>query len=364
MLLLLGSLPARADFKYTESSKITGGSLKNMMKFAGVFNKDASQAMKPVSSTHYVKGNAMRTDESDGWIEIFDLDRKLVIRIDPQNKTYSQATFDEIRDAMNRAAENAKQKMQSDPKTRDAKMDVKAKVNVTPGATGRMVNGYSANEMKMDVEMEFTAQQQPNDQPSAQPNSPASGTMTTHVDSWVAPDVTGYSDFAEFYKKMAKEINWTPPSGIAVSPQVSQSMQELRKNQDLYKGFPILQYLSMSMASAQGAAGSQNSQTSPSASSGSSNTSSSPSEALAKGLGGLFGKKKKKDDASSDSSASSSASNPPPPPSVPGSLIEMTIEATAFSNATLDPSLFAVPAGYTRLPNDPNNMFGRPSAKK
>ena len=368
LLLLFGSAPARADFKYTETSTVTGGSLKSMMKFAGVFSKQASQATKPVSSTRYVAGNVMRTDNSDGAIEIFDLDRKLVIRIDPKNKTYSQATFDEIREAMKKAAEDAKQRMQNDPKAKDAKVEMKAKVNATPGATGRMVNGYSANEMKIEIEMEFTAQQQADGQQQPQPNGTASGTMATRVDSWVAPDIKGYAEIAEFYKKMAKEINWTPPPGITINPQVSQSMQELQKNGELYKGLPILQYLSMSMAGAQGAQA--NSQATDSRSSASSSTSSSDSiptstsGALVKGLGGLFGgKKKKKDDAAADSSggAAAPASNPPPPPPVPGSLIEMTVEASDFSDAKLDPSLFSVPAGYTRVSNDYNNILGRPA---
>ena len=49
-LLLLSSSPARADFKYSDTSKITGGSLKSMMKTVGIFSKQASQAMKPVST--------------------------------------------------------------------------------------------------------------------------------------------------------------------------------------------------------------------------------------------------------------------------------------------------------------------------
>src|SRR5215470_4470355 len=109
LLLLLGTTPAHADFKYTETSKVTGGSLKSMMKFVGAFNKQASQAMKPVSTAHYVKGNLLRTDDAEGMIQIFDLDHRLIIRIDSKNKAYSQVTFDEIRDAMKKAAEDAKQ---------------------------------------------------------------------------------------------------------------------------------------------------------------------------------------------------------------------------------------------------------------
>jgi hypothetical protein len=84
LFLLAGPAPARADFQYADTSKITGGSLKSMVKFAGIFSKQASQSLKPMSTTRYVKGNLMRTDNSDGSIHIIDLDQKLIIEIDPR----------------------------------------------------------------------------------------------------------------------------------------------------------------------------------------------------------------------------------------------------------------------------------------
>jgi len=366
VFLLFVAIPARADFRYTDTSKITGGSLKSMVKFAGIFNKQASQSLKAMSTTRYVKGNVMRTDHPDGSVQILDLNRKVVIEMDQQNRTYSEMTFDEIRDALQKAAEQQKAKMQKDPKTKDAQVDMKAKVSATPGETGRMVNGQTTNEMKMQIEMEFTAQQQPDAQntsqnPSQQPSGPVSGTMSTSIDSWIAPSVSGYQEVAEFYKKMAKELNWVPPSGITVNPQVSQGMQEMQKNQALYKGLPILQYISMSMAGAQGSAAPDDAKET-NASSTSSGAPTNPSEAVMKGLGGLFGKKKKKDEAKPDSSGApgSAASNPPPPPYVPGALMEMTIEVSAFSDAALDATLFAVPAEYKKIANDPNRVLGKP----
>ena len=356
----VGSVPARADFKYTDTSQITGGSVKSMMKFAGVFSKQASQATKPMSTTRYVKGNWMRSDDDDGSIQIIDLDQKLIIQIDPKSRSYSQATFDEIRDALKKAAEEQKQKMQKDPKTRDTQVNMNAKIGATPGASGRIVNGQSTNEMKFQIEMEVTAQQQPDGQPQ-QPSGPVSSTMATNIDSWIAPSVSGYEEVGNFYKKMAKELNWVPPAGITVNPQVSQGMQELQKNQAMYKGLPMLQYVSMAMAGAQGTeAAQQNQESHPSTTSNDPPTSAS--QAVAKGLGGLFGKKKKKDDErASDRNATSASSIPPPPPSVPGALIEMTIEVTSFSDSNLDATLFAIPAGYTKVASDPNRIFGKPA---
>ena len=107
--------------------------------------------------------------------------------------------------------------------------------------------------MKIQIDMEIQAQQQNNAQPSGQPAGPVSGTMSTSIDSWVAPSVPGYQEVGEFYKRMAKEINWVPPSSIRVDPRVSQSMDELQKNQAAFKGLPLLQYLSMTMVGQEGA---------------------------------------------------------------------------------------------------------------
>ena len=348
LLLGFGVMPARADFKYSDTSRITGGTLKTMMKTVGMFSKQASQAMKPVSTTHYIKGDRLRTDNGDGQLQIIDLQGRRIVDIDPQKHTYTEITFDEMKAAMQKAQEQAQQKADEQSKKQDVKTNINAKVNVTPGTASRQIQGLTANEMKIQIDMEFQAQQN-SAQPSGQPNGPVSGTISTSIDSWVAPSVPGYQEVAAFYQRMAKEINWVPPSSIHIDPRVSQSMDELQKNQAAFKGWPLLQYLSMTMVSQQGANGSS-AQSNPPPPSGNSSSSSSDtptnaSDAMVKGLGGLFSKKKKKDETAEQQQNSTN----PPPPSTPGALMEMTIEVTSFSDAALDATLFEIPTGYTRV---------------
>ena len=107
----------------------------------------------------------------------------------------------------------------------------------------------------------------------------------------------GYEELGEFYQRMAKEINWVPPSNIHIDPRVSQSMDELQKNQSAFKGLPLLQYVSMTMAGQQGAAGSTTDASSSASNGNSSSNSDTPtsmSGAMMKGFGGLSGKKKNK----------------------------------------------------------------------
>jgi hypothetical protein len=212
------------------------------------------------------------------------------------------------------------------------KTNLSAKINVTPGTASRQILGQTANEMKVQIDMEVQAQAQSDPQSSAQPSGPVSGTISTNIDSWVSPSVPGYEEVVLFYQRMAKEINWVPPSSIRVDPRVSQSMDELQKNQSAFKGLPLLQYLSMTMVGQQGA--------------GANTTEGNNVN------GGLFSKKKKKDDAEAQQDNQN-----PPPPSTPGSLMEMIIEVTSFSNTALDASLFEIPTGFTRVQQNPDQIL-------
>jgi hypothetical protein len=361
-LLVLGTTPARADFKYSDTTTITGGSLKSMMKAVSIFSKAASQATKPLTTTHYLKGDRLRTDDADGRIQIIDLAGRRFIDIDTQKRTYTVMTFDDMKTALQNATAQLQQKQpDTSAKPGDPKVNMNAKVTVTPGSGTRQIQGMTANEMKVQIDMEFqaTAQKdgQTNGQQPGDPNQTASGTVSTTVDSWVSPDVPGYGELAEFYKRMAKEINWVPPSNFRMDPRVSQSMDELQKNQGAYKGMPLLQYMTMSMV-AQGTDGTTTTASAPPPPANSSSSSSGPptsiSGAVTKGLGGLFAKKKKDDPPPPDANSSN-----PPPPSTPGSLMEMTIETNNISNSGLDASLFDIPAGFTQIQADPNQTLGQ-----
>ncbi len=108
-VLVAGLGVCHADFKYTQSSKMTGGSLIGMTKALGVFSKSARQINEPQLSTVMVKGNHMRSEHANGQVQIIDLDGRRFINIDSTKKTYSTMTFEEFKAAMQRAQERAKE---------------------------------------------------------------------------------------------------------------------------------------------------------------------------------------------------------------------------------------------------------------
>jgi hypothetical protein len=363
-LLLVESLPAHADFKYEDKAAVTGGALNSMVKTLGIFSKKASQAMQPQTTTRYIKGNRMRTDTADGKIQIIDLDGRRMIEINPPAKTYSIVTFDQIKAAAERMRQQMQQQMQQDPRYKNASATIKPTFQVTVEPQTQLIMGQTANEVKarVDTEIQTTpGSGTPNEQsgspasnPSGNPNQPQqmSGTISMSFDMWVAPAVTSYQEFSAFYRKLAQEVNWTPPSNIKIDPRMAKGMSELQSNASALKGFPLVEYVSMMM----GATGAANPATQESQSANPppppQNTPTSPSGAMAKSLGGLFGKHKKQETPPSQNP------NLPPPPSNPGSLMDMTVEVISFSNATLDGSVFEVPAGYTEVQQNPDAIIG------
>ncbi len=89
LVLALGlALPVSsfADFRYDETTKITGGTLVTMTKFMGAFSKNARQLTDPVNTTVLVKGNRMAHIDKET-TEIIDLDKETITNIDHTKKT-------------------------------------------------------------------------------------------------------------------------------------------------------------------------------------------------------------------------------------------------------------------------------------
>ncbi len=369
MALVCGSGAGRADFKYTESAKITGGMMAGMMKFAGAFNK---QAAEPMITTHYLKGNRMRIEHSAGKVQIVDLDGRRFIDIDPQKQTYSLLTFDEMRAAL--------EKMQESMNQKGAKMV--PKFEATPTNNTQVILGQHAREVKVRIEMQVQAENP--DRQQAQNVS-----FSVSSDMWVASSMQGFQEIHNFHERMAKELNWVPGASFGANPQMARAMLELQKSGTALNGLPLLQYASMGMegmpltsgpqgAQSQGQKETQTSQASTTKSEPAKSTTSeetgvsisSPGDAIAKGLGGVFGgfgKKKKKQEPSQETRQTSTGTSTGATPSPQagsagaagsGSLADMTIEVTSFSSDALDASLFEIPAGYRQVQANADQVLG------
>lgn len=355
-----------ADFKYTQQSKMTGGTLMTMTKTLGVFSKGMRQATEPQNSTITVKGNRLRDEHAQGMVEIIDLDQRRFIYIDSAKKTYSIVTFDEFKAAMMRARAKAEQE---EAKNRDKDVKITPKFDATATGATRSILGMKANEMKMKMEMLVEASD-PKAKEKAQ-----SGTFVMNSDAWIAPSVPGYEEVQNFYLRMGKELDWLPNAlgGMGMmNPQMGPAMAEFRKNAEKVKGMPLLQFVSIGATGSNkpGQDGEQEEQARQEREERQAEENSAPTnttQAVMKGLGGMFGRKKKKEQEQQQQQeqqqaaqqSTPAASQPQPSrPANPNSLMEMTVEVTSVANSPADPALFEIPAGYTQVKRNPDDAFG------
>lgn len=300
----------------------------SMMKMAGTFSKDARKANEPILSTTAVRGNRMVHKTAD-MTQIIDLDQQTITRIHTAGRTYSVMTFEQMKQAMDDMSKKMQKAGNDAQRAPDGKRgvnpDIKYDVSIKDTGQTRMIAGNEAHERILTLTMKGSDAQ-----------SGAQGALDMTTDMWIAPRVAGYDEIREFYRRMSSKIAWTPnaPMGLG-RPDMARAMQELSKEGSKLEGMPVLQIMKMG-GSMDGVPTERQTAPPPTAS-------DALSGAIAGrlGLGGLGKRKPKQQDQTE-----------PQTGSVSGSLMEMTMEVTRFSRGPADPSLFEVPAGFSKVDED------------
>ena len=130
-LLVAASATLHADFTYTETTQITGGSMLGIMKMASAFSKEARKAGEPIVSTVAIKGNRMAHINPDH-NEIIDLDAETITNIDTLKRQYTVVTFEQMKQHIEAAAARMKaqqQKAETTTPEKPATTDVKFEVH-------------------------------------------------------------------------------------------------------------------------------------------------------------------------------------------------------------------------------------------
>lgn len=324
-LLALASSTVLADFSYQETSTITGGMMKSMMKVAGVFSKSAREVEKPIVSTVALKGDKM-VHRSALHMSVIDLSAKTITSVDMQKKTYTVMTFEQMKQMMQQMSERMHQQDPNDPQ-------MQIKVSATATGKTKAFSGMDAKEMLVKIEMQST-----------DPKTGKTGSLPITVDSWIAPAADGYGEVRAFYKRMADEIGWTPGGNMFMSrPEVAKGMAEAEKEVSALNGMPVFETMNMGMTGQPGANG---------------QTDAPPQDQSAQqpppekpSLGGLLGSRMGISRSRSSSSQPKSSGD-----SNSGSLLEMTVEMSGFSSSAVDAGQFAIPDGFKQVESDPRRM--------
>lgn len=376
-LCMITPLSSFADFKYTETTQLTGGSILSMAKFAGAFSHSARSATDPIETTVIVKGNRMARISPDH-TSIIDLDAETFTEIYPAKKQYSVMTFAEMKQQMEAAmqqaqAEQAKQQAQT---TNDGKPmpQMKFTAKVTDTGASKQVAGLDAKEAILRMTMDATDQQ-----------SGQTASMAMNNDMWMAPDIPGYDEVREFNKRFAAKMGDTfsgamssMKSMMAQQPGMLSGMGDMMKEMQKLKGIPVSQVMRMGMtpngkelpAASEAPLPPSNgpnmgdvaNQAATNAANSAANTATSNAEnsvgshmgsfgGVASSLGSLggfggFHKKKKPADTPAAAPAAGAPAAGTPDYSV---LMESTTQLTGFSSGSVDVASFAVPAGYAKV---------------
>ncbi len=386
LFVLCIALPSSsfADFRYDESTRITGGAAVNMAKFAGAFSKQARQITDPINSTILVKGNRMAHVNKDT-TEIIDLDKETIINLDHAKKQYTIITFQEMKAAQEEAIQKAQQHAQQQPATpppastnNPPPPQLKFKVNVTNTGASKEVAGLAASEtiLKMSVEPKDDK-----DQASGQ-----TGSIAMTNDMWMASEVPGYGEIRAFDVRMANLMGTVfsgtlpslmPAQMAATQPGMFSGMGDMVQEMSKLKGVPVSQTMrvgttadgsplpaasesplpesntpSTGSIAGKAASGAATSASDTAAASAESKAASRMGNigGIATGLGGFGGFHKKKQKTEEPTPAPAT----PPADAAPQSavLMESTTEMTGFSSGAIDTILFDVPAGYSKVPSD------------
>jgi hypothetical protein len=123
---------------------------------------------------------------------------------------------------------------------------------------------------------------------------------------------------------------------------MKQAMEAMRKNSPLLSGFPLLS--SVKMTGSLSAARRSHSNSDSSIEDIPTSVPASKGDAVNEALGGLLGLHKRKQDVKDHNSSSGESSQ-----SSDNVLMSAITEVTAFSNSSLESSLFEIPSGYRRV---------------
>src|ERR1700760_3845365 len=191
-VLVAASASLHADFTYTETTQMTGGSMLGLMKMAAAFSKQARQAGEPIVSTVAIKGNRMVHINPTN-TEIIDLDAETITNIDMLKKQYTVVTFEQMKQQIEAAAAKMKEQQEksqpaSAQQQQPSTVDVNFQIHVRNTGQSKDVSGLSANESILTMNMDAT------DKSSGQ-----TGSLAITNDMWLAPEIPGLARGEEVF---------------------------------------------------------------------------------------------------------------------------------------------------------------------
>ncbi len=284
---------AQADFSYTVTRKASGP----MGAMAG----------GPETSTYYYKGQKMKVDNGSN-ATIVDFDARTITVVNNATKSY---TLKSIGEGASSLESNG----------------IEAKIDVKEPGQKKTVNGFSASETLVTAEVESN-------------QAPRPMKMKMEMEIWASPDVPGASELRDFHRRNAARFPWQALAGGG-NPAMQNAMTDIQKKMASINGVPVQEIVRVTPAG--GAAAMPAMPQMSGAQLAEMAQARAKLEATVAQGGPAAAYAKQALDRMPGSAPSAGASGP-----ASGALMEITMDSSGFSAASIPDSTFAVPAGYSK----------------
>ncbi len=327
----------RADFSYTQTTRVTGGSLLNMTRFM----PGAGSLKDPQTHTIAVKAGKMVTYDNNT-ATIVDPDGETITQIDFKKKQYSVITFNEMKQAF-QAMQQQMQQMQAQLQQAQAQQGVPAvdpldsiKISVKDTGQSKVISGLNTKQFVLTFEI------------APPPNAPAGlPASTTTMDAWLAPTLPGYDEVTQVGVKMASKMAELAPGANPMAmyrPDIAKTVNAMSQEMSKMKGIPVYETLTMGGFAPQlpnvGEAVKDSAKEAGKEAAIQGALGRSRLGGLGGALGGLGRKKEEPQQAQQQELVLQ-----------PATLMEQVTEITNMSS-TVDASKFQVPAGFKQVENE------------
>ncbi|HOC17629.1 MAG TPA: hypothetical protein PKK95_05130 [Vicinamibacterales bacterium] len=309
--LLLSTAAVSADVKMQQKTQVKfEGMLGRMMNLFG-----GKAAKEGIVQTVSVQGDRKATLSGDSG-EIVDLAEEKVYQLNLKDKSYTVKTFAEIRREMEEAAQKAEKEARKSERDKD-QPEMQVDFDVKESGQRKTINGFDCREVVTTITVHE----------KGKPLEQGGGIVMT-ANSWIAPNVPGAKELADFNLRYAKQMMGAANAqqmmqAFAMYPGMKEAMERFQSEQVNLEGTPIQTTVVLSAAGSPEQAQAAGREDSPRGGGG-----------VMGGLMGRFGRKKA--DPSKDAGAGAT----------PGRTTIMTSTTETLSIATaVDAAALQVPAG-------------------
>jgi hypothetical protein len=337
-VLVLGAATVSADFSYTQTTRVTGGTLLNMTRFM----PGAGQLKEPKTHTIAVKGGKMVTYDADS-ATIIDADAETMTQIDFKKKQYAVITFAEMKQAMQamraQLAQAQAQLAQTQPQAPQVNPLDAMKVAVNETGQTKVIAGLNTKQYILTMEMGVAPA-------GAPPNTPSNKTT---MDSWMAPTLPGYEEVTAFGVKMASKMSDLTTPGMnpmaMFREDVAKSVNTMATEMSKMSGIPVYQTMTMTGMQPSGPSAGEAAKGAAVDAAGQAAAGAALGRTRLGGLAGIggLGRKKPEESKPADQAAQVTLQ--------PVVLMEQVTEISSLS-ATVDASKFAVPTGFKQVEHE------------